>query len=71
MSLFAKIILLLLLLFTVVNLFKALFAMLRNDPEKPSMSHYLGRRVAASVLAIIILLILMATGVIQMNPRPY
>lgn len=71
MLLVAKIILLLLLLFTLVNLFRALFAMLRNDPTKPSMSHFLGRRVGLSVLAIIIVLVLMATGVLQPNPRPY
>ncbi|MEX1222471.1 MAG: DUF2909 domain-containing protein [Idiomarina sp.] len=71
MLLVAKIILALLLIFTLVNLFKALFAMLRNDPTKPSMSHFLGRRVGFSVLAIIIVLVLMATGVLQPNPRPY
>lgn len=71
MLLVAKIILALLLLFTLVNLFRALFAMLRNDPTKPSMSHFLGRRVGFSVLAIIIVLVLMATGILQPNPRPY
>lgn len=71
MLLVAKIILALLLIFTLVNLFRALFAMLRNDPTKPSMSHFLGRRVGFSVLAIIIVLVLMATGILQPNPRPY
>ncbi|PTB99832.1 DUF2909 domain-containing protein [Thalassospira xiamenensis] len=71
MLLAAKIILLLLLIFTLVNLFKALFVMLKNDPNKPPMSHYLGRRVGLSVIAIVIVLVLMATGVLHPNPRPY
>jgi len=71
MVLLIKIILALLLLFTVYSLFRALFAMLKNDPYKPSMSHYLGRRVLFSVIAIVVLLLLLLTGFIGLNPRPY
>lgn len=71
MLLAAKIILVLLLLFTLINLFRALFAMLRDDPNKPSMTHFLGRRVAFSVVVMVIIIALMATGVLTPNPRPY
>ena len=71
MLLAAKIILVLLLLVTLINLFRALFAMLRDDPNKPSMTHFLGRRVAFSVVVMIIIIALMATGVLTPNPRPY
>ncbi|RUO56532.1 DUF2909 domain-containing protein [Pseudidiomarina homiensis] len=67
----AKIILVLLMLFMVFNLMRALLAMLRDDPSKPSMTRYLGRRVGASALAILIIIILLATGLLDPNPRPY
>lgn len=67
----AKIILVLLMLFMVVNLFRALFAMLRDDPTKPPMTKYLGQRVIFSAIAIAVILILLATGLLAPNPRPY
>lgn len=67
----AKVILILLMLFMVFNLFRAMFAMLRNDPSKPSMTHYLGKRVFYSALAMAIILIMLATGLLPTNPRPY
>ena len=67
----AKIILVLLMLFMVFNLMRALLDMLRDDPNKPSMTRYLGRRVGASALALLIIVILLATGVLDPNPRPY
>ncbi|MDN7125567.1 DUF2909 domain-containing protein [Pseudidiomarina sp. 1APP75-32.1] len=67
----AKLILVLLMLFMVYNLMRALITMLRNDPTKPPMTRYLGRRVGASVLAIIIIVLLLASGVLEPNPRPY
>ncbi|RZQ56012.1 DUF2909 domain-containing protein [Pseudidiomarina tainanensis] len=67
----AKIILVLLMLFMVVNLFRALFAMLRNDPTKPSMTKYLGQRVLFSAIAIVLIVVLLASGVLVPNPRPY
>ncbi len=71
MEIAAKIILVLLMLFMVINLFRALFAMLRNDPTKPPMTKYLGQRVLFSVIAIVIIVALLMTGVLTPNPRPY
>ncbi|RUO63014.1 DUF2909 domain-containing protein [Pseudidiomarina insulisalsae] len=67
----AKIILVLLMFYMVFNLAQALIAMLRNDPTKPPMTRYLGRRVGASALAIAIIVILLLSGVLEPNPRPY
>ncbi|MFC0446004.1 DUF2909 domain-containing protein [Pseudidiomarina halophila] len=71
MVIVAKIILVLLMLFMVFNLMRALMAMLRNDPTKPPMTRFLGRRVGASALAILIIILLLASGVLEPNPRPY
>jgi len=57
--------------FMVYNLFRALLLMNRNDPNKPSMSKYIGRRLMLSVAIIVLLLIGLATGLITPNPRPY
>lgn len=57
--------------FMVYNLFRALLLMNRNDPNKPSMSKYIGRRLMLSVAIVILLLIGLATGLITPNPRPY
>ncbi|WP_411359958.1 DUF2909 domain-containing protein [Pseudidiomarina salilacus] len=67
----AKIILVLLMFFMVFNLGRALFVMLRDDPDQPPMTHFLGRRVGASALAILIIVVLLATGLLEGNPRPY
>ncbi|HET8815975.1 MAG TPA: DUF2909 domain-containing protein [Pseudidiomarina sp.] len=67
----AKVILVLLMLFMVVNLFRALFAMLRDDPTKPSMTHFLGKRVMWSGIAMAIIVALLLSGVIAPNERPY
>ncbi|RUO81153.1 DUF2909 domain-containing protein [Idiomarina tyrosinivorans] len=66
-----KVIIVALLLFMVVNLFRALFSMLRNDPNKPPMSRYLGRRVMISAIVLILLLIAASTGFLPLHPRPY
>ncbi|MGJ8691739.1 MAG: DUF2909 domain-containing protein [Thalassotalea sp.] len=66
-----KVIVVGLLAFMIYNLFKALFIMNKNDPDQPKMSTYIGRRVMTSVVIVILLLILIATGVITPNPRPY
>lgn len=67
----AKIILVLLMFFMVFNLMRALFVMLRNDPTKPPMTRFLGRRVGVSALALIIIILLLAFGVLEPNQRPY
>jgi hypothetical protein len=55
----------------IYNLFRAMVIMLKNDPDQPPMSKYIGRRVFASAIIVILLLIAVATGLITPNPRPY
>lgn len=65
-----KIVLIVLLIFMVFNLFKAMMIMLKGNSTEP-MSKFLGRRVIASATIMILLLIAMATGLIELNQRPY
>ena len=66
-----KVIVVCLVIFMIYNLFKALMIMNKNDTEQPRMSKFIGRRVMTSVVIVLLLLILIATGVITPNPRPY
>lgn len=66
-----KIIVIGLLAVMVYNLFRALFIMNSNDPNKPPMSKFIGRRVIVSVVIVLVLLLGILTGVITPNPRPY
>jgi hypothetical protein len=66
-----KIVILIALAFMIFNLFRALFLMNKNDPTKPSMSKYIGRRVMISVIIVLILVLGIAFGFINPNPRPY
>lgn len=68
---FIKIILVTLLAVVVFSLFQALIVMLKNDEAAPKMSKFLGRRLLFSALVILFLLILLLTGVITPNSRPY
>lgn len=68
---FIKIILVTLLAVVVFSLFQALIVMLKNDEAAPKMSKFLGRRLIFSALVILFLLVLLLTGVITPNPRPY
>jgi hypothetical protein len=43
----------------------------KNDPNKPPMSKYIGRRLMLSVAIIVLLLIGLLTGLIIPNPRPH
>ena len=65
-----KLVLVLLLLFIIFNLGRALFIMVKGD-EKVPMSRYLGRRVIFSVFVILLLLVALGTGLISPNPTPY
>ncbi|MCS6100477.1 DUF2909 domain-containing protein [Shewanella baltica] len=65
-----KLVLVLLLLFIIFNLGRALFIMVKGDHQVP-MSRYLGRRVIFSVLVILLLLVALGTGLISPNPTPY
>lgn len=66
-----KIIVIGLLALMIYNLFRALFIMNKNDPNKPPMSKFIGRRVITSVVLVLLLLLGILTGVISPNPRPY
>lgn len=66
-----KIIIVAALIFMIFNLFKALIVMNKNDPNKPPMSKYIGRRLMFSVAIVLLLLIGLATGVITPNPAPH
>ena len=67
-----KIIIVALLFFMIYNLFRALLIMNRRpDPEQPSMTKYIGRRLMVSVAIVVLLLIGLLTGIITPNPRPY
>lgn len=59
-----------LLLFIVFNLFRALFIMLKNDPDGPKMSTFLGKRVMYSAILLLIIILAMQFGLITQNPRP-
>ncbi|UTV27853.1 DUF2909 domain-containing protein [Photobacterium atrarenae] len=59
-----------LLIFIILNLFRALPVMLKGREGQP-MSRHLGRRLLISVLLFALLLIALATGYITPNPRPY
>lgn len=66
-----KIVFVLLLALVVFSLFQALFVMLKGGDGSTRMSKHLGRRLAFSVAVMALLLVLLATGVIAPNPRPY
>jgi len=60
-----------LLIFMVFNLFKAMMIMLKDDPNSPPMSKYIGRRVIISVIIVSFILLAVATGLITPNPTPH
>ena len=68
--LFVKLLIGGLLIFMVVSLFQAMMIMLKNDQEQ-NMSKYIGRRVLSSAIIIGLILIAVATGIVQPNPKPY
>jgi hypothetical protein len=65
-----KIALVLLLVFIIFNLAKALIIMVKGEQTQP-MSQYLGRRVLLSVLVVLLLLLALGLGIVEPNPRPY
>ncbi|MDN3611989.1 DUF2909 domain-containing protein [Vibrio ostreicida] len=79
MVLIFKSLLVMLLLFIIVNLFRAMFTMVkgpeadRNDQttETKPMSFYLGRRVLFSALAVVLLIAALLSGWLEPNIRPY
>lgn len=67
-----KLIIILLLLFIVFNLARAMVHMVREEPDsKVPMSRYLGRRVAVSAVVILFLILALKLGWVVPNQRPY
>ena len=78
-----KLVLVLLLLFILINLGRAMFEMVKgpnsNDEEESDdsleedkpMSFYLGRRVFLSALAVVLMVVALLSGFIEPNVRPY
>lgn len=73
-----KSVLVLLLLFIIANLAKALIEMVKGPNEsedaqqdQPPMSHYLGKRVILSALAVVLMLVALLSGFIEPNSRPF
>lgn len=66
-----KLLIIALLLFIVINLFRALYVLLKNEPNRPVMSVFLGRRVLYSAVILLIALIGLGLGLLNANPRPY
>ena len=66
-----KLVIVVLLALVIVSLFQALFVMLKGGDGTTRMSKHLGRRLAFSVAVMALLLVLLATGVITPNDRPY
>jgi hypothetical protein len=66
-----KLVIVVLLALVIISLFQALFVMLKGGDGSTRMSKHLGRRLAFSVAVMALLLVLLATGVITPNARPY
>jgi hypothetical protein len=67
---FIKLLIVGLLIFMIVNLFRAMFVMVKGDTTIP-MSKFIGKRVITSALIVIIILLSLSFGLIEPNPRPY
>jgi hypothetical protein len=65
-----KIVILAMLALMIYNLFRAMLTMNKNDPNKPTMSKYIGRRVITSIALVVLLVLGVVTGVITPNPHP-
>ncbi|ASJ71153.1 twin transmembrane helix small protein [Granulosicoccus antarcticus] len=68
--LFVKFILLLLLGFVIVSLFTGLYFLVKDKGQTNRTVNALSVRIGLSLLAIVIVIIAGATGVIEINPRP-
>ncbi|MDC5818545.1 DUF2909 family protein [Vibrio europaeus] len=77
-----KLVLVLLLLFILFNLGRAMFEMVKGPeseddsdqdslPDDKPMSFYLGRRVFLSALAVVLMVAALLSGLIEPNIRPY
>ncbi|WP_404342044.1 DUF2909 domain-containing protein [Pseudoalteromonas mariniglutinosa] len=65
-----KLLIVLLLLFILFNLFRALLIMVSGKAQQRPMSHYLGRRVLFSVIALLVIIAALKIGLLHSNPSP-
>ena len=65
-----KIIIVLLLVFILFNLFRALFIMVSGKTDGRPISHYLGRRVLFSVIVLVVVIAALKLGFIHRNTSP-
>ncbi|MEL0656044.1 DUF2909 family protein [Pseudoalteromonas issachenkonii] len=65
-----KVIIVLLLIFILFNLFRALFIMVSGKTEGRPMSHFLGRRVLFSVVVLVVVIAALKLGFIKANNSP-
>ena len=68
--LFVKFIVLLLLGFVIISLFSGLFFLVKDKGQTNRTVNALSVRVGLSILAIVVIMIAGATGVIELNPSP-
>lgn len=68
--LLVKLIVIILLLFVIVSLFSGLFFLVKDKGETRRTVNALTLRIGLSVLAIVVILIAAATGLIELNPNP-
>ncbi len=68
--LLVKLIVLLLLGFTVVSLFSAMFFMVKDKGQTRRTVNALSLRIGLSIVIIVVIMIAGATGVIELNPNP-
>jgi hypothetical protein len=66
-----KVVIALVLIFMIYNLFRAMMIMIKNEPGQPSMTKFIGRRVLASAVIMLLLMLAIMTGLITPNPRPF
>lgn len=68
--LLVKLIVIILLLFVIASLFSGLFFLVKDKGETHRTVNALTLRIGLSILAIVIIIIAGATGLIELNPNP-
>ena len=68
--LFVKFIIILLLVFIIISLFSGLFFLVKDKGTTKRTVNALTLRIGLSVLAIVIIMVAAALGVIELNPSP-
>ena len=69
--LLVKLVVLLLLGFVVISLFSGLFFLVKDKGQTTRTVNALSLRIGLSILAILIIVVAAATGVIDFNPSPF